>query len=223
MNLIYIIEDDENIREIEEYTLENAGFQILSFGSIEQCREQMKKEKPDLMLVDIMLPEGDGLQFVEELRRSPQFEDIPVIMVTAKTREIDIVKGLDHGADDYIRKPFSVLELTSRVKSLLRRTVRIADVMEFEGLEVDLKEHKVTVDGEEIILTNKEFDLLNLLMSNRGRVLSRSVILEHIWGFDYEGESLTVDMHISTLRQKLNEWGRHIITIRNVGYVIRSL
>lgn len=223
MNLIYIIEDDENIREIEEYTLENAGFQILSFGSIEQCREQMKKEKPDLMLVDIMLPEGDGLQFVEELRRSPQFEDIPVIMVTAKTREIDIVKGLDHGADDYIRKPFSVLELTSRVKSLLRRTVRIADVMEFEGLEVDLKEHKVTVDGEEIILTNKEFDLLNLLMSNRGRVLSRSVILEHIWGFDYEGESRTVDMHISTLRQKLNEWGRHIITIRNVGYVIRSL
>lgn len=223
MNLIYIIEDDENIREIEEYTLENAGFQILSFGSIEQCREQMKKEKPDLMLVDIMLPEGDGLQFVEELRRSPQFEDIPVIMVTAKTREIDIVKGLDHGADDYITKPFSVLELTSRVKSLLRRTVRIADVMEFEGLEVDLKEHKVTVDGEEIILTNKEFDLLNLLMSNRGRVLSRSVILEHIWGFDYEGESRTVDMHISTLRQKLNEWGRHIITIRNVGYVIRSL
>ena len=223
MNLIYIIEDDENIREIEEYTLENAGFQILSFGSIEQCREQMKKEKPDLMLVDIMLPECDGLQFVEELRRSPQFEDIPVIMVTAKTREIDIVKGLDHGADDYIRKPFSVLELTSRVKSLLRRTVRIADVMEFEGLEVDLKEHKVTVDGEEIILTNKEFDLLNLLMSNRGRVLSRSVILEHIWGFDYEGESRTVDMHISTLRQKLNEWGRHIITIRNVGYVIRSL
>ncbi|MBE6103748.1 MAG: response regulator transcription factor [Erysipelotrichaceae bacterium] len=223
MNLIYIIEDDENIREIEEYTLENAGFQTVSFGSIEQCAEQMKKTVPDLLLVDIMLPDGDGLQFVEELRRSPQYEDIPVIIVTAKTREIDIVKGLDHGADDYITKPFSVLELTSRVKSLLRRTVRTSDIMGFEGLVIDLKEHKVTVDGEEVILTNKEFDLLNLLMSNRGRVLSRSAILEHIWGFDYEGESRTVDMHISTLRQKLDEWGKHIITIRNVGYVIRPL
>ncbi len=223
MNLIYIIEDDENIREIEEYTLENAGFQTVSFGNIEQCAEAMKKTVPDLLLVDIMLPDGDGLQFVEELRRSPQFEDIPVIMVTAKTREIDIVKGLDHGADDYITKPFSVLELTSRVKSLLRRTVKTSDIMEFEGLVVDLKEHIVSVDGEEVILTNKEFDLLCLLMTNRGRVLSRSTILEHIWGFEYEGESRTVDMHISTLRQKLDEWGKHIITIRNVGYVIRPL
>ncbi len=144
-------------------------------------------------------------------------------MVTAKTREIDIVKGLDHGADDYITKPFSVLELTSRVKSLLRRTVKTSDIMEFEGLVVDLKEHIVSVDGEEVILTNKEFDLLCLLMTNRGRVLSRSTILEHIWGFEYEGESRTVDMHISTLRQKLDEWGKHIITIRNVGYVIRPL
>lgn len=218
--MIYIIEDDENIREIEEYALSNAGYQVVTCGSIKELKKKMEETVPDLLLVDIMLPDGDGLLFVESLRSS-RYEELPIILVTAKTREIDIIRGLDHGADDYITKPFSVLELTSRVKSLLRRMARTSDVMEFEGLCIDVQKYRVAVDNELIRLTKKEFDMLSFLMSNRDKVLTRNAILEKVWGFDFEGESRTVDMHVSTLRQKLGEWGKHIITVRNVGYVIR--
>ncbi len=222
MNLIYIVEDDDNIREIEEYTLKNAGFEAMSFTDIRQLKDAMNQKSPDLLIVDIMLPDGDGLQLVKNLRSSAQYKELPIIVVTAKSGEIDIVKGLDYGADDYITKPFSVLELASRVKSLLRRTTKDDGNMEYDGLAINSLEHKVTVDNKEVILTSKEFGLLVLLMSNRNRVMSRNVILEKIWGFDFEGETRTIDMHISTLRSKLGEWGKHIVTVRNLGYVIRS-
>lgn len=222
MKEIYIVEDDDNIREIEEYTLRNIGYEVRSFTDIGQLKETMRQQSPDLLIVDIMLPDGDGLQLVRDLRGSNQYRELPVIVVTAKSGEIDVVKGLDSGADDYITKPFSVLELASRVKSLLRRTVKPEENREYDGLQINSPEHKVIIDNKEIMLTGREFELLDLLMSNRDRVLSRSSILERIWGFDFEGESRTVDMHISTLRGKLGEWGKHIVTVRNVGYVIRS-
>lgn len=222
MNLIYIVEDDDNIREIEEYTLKNAGFEAMSFTDIRQLKDAMNQKSPDLLIVDIMLPDGDGLQLVKSLRSSTQYKELPIIVVTAKSGEIDIVKGLDYGADDYITKPFSVLELASRVKSLLRRTAKDEGNLEYDGLAINTQEHKVTLDNKEVILTSKEFGLLDLLMTNRNRVLSRNVMLERIWGFDFEGETRTVDMHISTLRSKLGEWGKHIVTVRNLGYVIRT-
>ena len=220
--MIYIVEDDDNIREIEEYTLKSAGFEVISFADIWQLKETMRQKSPDLLIVDIMLPDGDGLQLVRDLRTSSQYGELPIIVVTAKAGEIDIVKGLDYGADDYITKPFSVLELASRVKSLLRRTVKAEGNLEYDGLLINSAEHKLTVNNKEIMLTSREFELLDLLMTNRNKVLSRSVILEKIWGFNFEGESRTVDMHISALRGKLGEWGKHIITVRNVGYVIRA-
>ena len=222
MNLIYIVEDDDNIREIEEYTLKNAGFEAMSFTDISQLTDAMNQKSPDLLIVDIMLPDGDGLQLVKNLRSSAQYRDLPIIVVTAKSGEIDIVKGLDYGADDYITKPFSVLELASRVKSLLRRTAKDDGNLEYDGLVINLQEHKVMIDDKEIILTSKEFGLLDLLLTNRNRVLSRNVMLEKVWGFDFVGETRTVDMHISTLRSKLGEWGKHIVTVRNLGYVIRT-
>ena len=181
----------------------------------------MEEILPDLCLVDIMLPDENGNEIVRKLRRNPNTKKLPVIMVTAKTTELDLVKGLEDGADDYIKKPFSVMELISRVKAMLRRT-KTEEVRELEldGLLVNNEKHEVSLDGSIIELTYKEYELLSLLLVNKGIVLSRNTILEHVWGMNYEGESRTLDMHVKTLRQKLGDYGSRIRTVRNVGYVI---
>ena len=221
MSLIYIVEDDENIREIEEYALKKAGHDVLPFELAGQLMDQLAERIPDLLVLDVMLPDGDGVEIVSQLRSHSNYRDIPVIMVTAKTREMDIVKGLDSGADDYITKPFSILEFTSRVNSLLRRTHRNDEIMKIDEIVLNASQHKVFSCGEEVVLTNKEYELLQLLMQNQGRVVTRGRILETVWGFDYEGESRTLDMHVRTLRQKLSSQADHIVTVRNVGYAIR--
>ena len=161
------------------------------------------------------------LQITEELRKQPLYASLPIIMVTARSTELDIVKGLENGADDYITQPFSVLEFISRVRSLLRRTAYSASSTGYDGLVLNAEEHRVSLNGQDIILTKKEFDLLQLLLENRDKVISREIILDKVWGFDFEGESRTIDMHIKTLRQKVGEWGNHIVTIRKVGYVVK--
>ena len=223
MSTVYIAEDDGSIREIEEYALTSAGMQVRSFGTVRELMEEISSIIPDLLILDIMLPDGDGMEVVRQLRANSQYAELPIILVTAKTREIDIVRGLDFGADDYITKPFSVLEFTSRVKSLLRRTSSGDGVLEFDGLKMDVEKHAVIINDEQIALTTKEFDLLKLMLENREKVLSRHTILEKVWGFEFEGESRTIDMHIKTLRQKLGAWSAHIITVREVGYAVKSL
>lgn len=219
--LIYIIEDDESIREIEEFALMNAGHKTVGFSCAKEFFKKMEEILPDLCLVDIMLPDENGNEIVRKLRRNPNTKKLPVIMVTAKTTELDLVKGLEDGADDYIKKPFSVMELISRVKAMLRRT-KTEEVRELEldGLLVNNEKHEVSLDGSIIELTYKEYELLSLLLVNKGIVLSRNTILEHVWGMNYEGESRTLDMHVKTLRQKLGDYGSRIRTVRNVGYVI---
>lgn len=221
MALIYIVEDDENIREIEHIALKNSGYQVEVFELAKDFMSALEKQMPDLLLLDIMLPDADGLQIVEELRRKAATKGLPVIMVTAKTAEIDKVKGLDMGADDYLTKPFGIMELISRVKALLRRTSKEqADkVMTIGDVCLDEEKHKVIVGGEKCELTYKEYELLKLLMTNAGIVTSREDILEKVWGTNFEGESRTLDMHIKTLRQKLQESGGMIKTVRNVGYI----
>lgn len=221
MALIYIVEDDENIREIEHIALKNSGYQVEVFELAKDFMAALEKKIPDLLLLDIMLPDADGLQIVEELRRKAATKGLPIIMVTAKTAEIDKVKGLDMGADDYLTKPFGIMELISRVKALLRRTSKEqADkVMTIGDVCLDEEKHKVIVGGEKCELTYKEYELLKLLMMNAGIVTSREDILEKVWGTNFEGESRTLDMHIKTLRQKLQESGGMIKTVRNVGYI----
>lgn len=221
--MIYIVEDDKNIRELESYALQSSGYEVKSFENSNDFYNECKKQLPELVLLDIMLPEEDGLDILKSLRNQESTKDIPIIMVTAKTTEIDRVKGLDSGADDYISKPFGVMELISRVKALLRRTSRIENnnkVLSFGDIKLDDERHSVTVEGVDCELTFKEFELLKYLLYNQGIVLSREKIMEHVWGFDFEGESRTVDMHIKTLRQKLGAGGNAIKTIRNVGYKI---
>ncbi len=221
MALIYIVEDDENIREIEEYALINAGHKVVGFSCAKDFYSKIEKELPGLCLVDIMLPDENGNEIVRKLRKKQDTKDIPIIMVTAKTTDIDLVKGIESGADDYIKKPFSVMELISRVKALLRRTEpQKVERIVIDGLEINDDKHKVYVDGEQVELTFKEYELLMLLMSNRGIVLKREAILNHVWGMSYEGESRTLDMHVKTLRKKLMGYGNKIKTVRNVGYVI---
>ena len=221
MALIYIIEDDESIREIEEYALKNAGYETAAFARASSFFDKLEELLPDLILLDVMLPDENGIDIVKQLRSSCITRNIPVIMVTAKTSELDLVKGLENGADDYIKKPFSVMELISRVKALLRRTLE-EDVarLELDELVIDKERHEVTVAGNIKELTFKEYELLNYLTINKGIVLRRDQIMERIWGIDYEGESRTLDMHIKTLRQKLGDFGSRIRTVRNVGYVI---
>ncbi len=221
MALVYIIEDDDSIREIEEFALMNAGHKTVGFSCAKEFYKKLGEVLPDLCLVDIMLPDESGNEIVKKLRRNPDTKRIPTIMVTAKTTELDLVKGLEDGADDYIRKPFSVMELISRVKALLRRT-RSESVKELilDELIVNHDKHEVSIHGETIELTFKEYELLSLLIVNRGIVLKRNVIMDQVWGSDYEGESRTIDMHVKTLRQKLGDYGTRIKTIRNVGYII---
>ena len=222
MALIYIVEDDKNIREIETFALRNSGYQIKDFECAAEFYAKMKEKLPNLILLDVMLPDEDGLNIVKNIRNNPESRKIPVIMVTAKTTEIDKVKGLDMGADDYITKPFGVMELISRVKALLRRCEGTEDEKNYTvgNLLLDVEKRSVSVDGEVVELTFKEYELLRLLLQNTGIVTSRDTIMERVWGTDFEGESRTLDMHIKTLRQKLGSAGTMIKTIRNVGYII---
>lgn len=222
MALIYIVEDDTNIREIEAFSLKNSGYQIKDFGCAADFYEKIKEKLPNLIILDVMLPDEDGLSIVKKLRSNPESRKIPVIMVTAKTTELDKVKGLDMGADDYLTKPFGVMELISRVKALLRRCEGMEDEKFYSvgGLLLDIEKHSVSVNGEQVELTYKEYELLRLLVQNAGIVTPRDTIMEKVWGTDFEGESRTLDMHIKTLRQKLGEAGSLIKTIRNVGYII---
>lgn len=222
MATIYIVEDDVNIREIERYALKNSGYEVEEFGSGAQLFARMKKALPSLLLLDIMLPDENGLEILSAIRADKETAGIPIIMVTAKTSELDKVKGLDLGADDYITKPFGVMELISRVKALLRRTqsTDIEAQLHYGDITVDNDKHAVFLGDKPCELTFKEFELLKYLMVNKGIVLSRDKIMDQVWGFEYEGESRTVDMHIKTLRQKLGASGSCIKTVRNVGYMI---
>lgn len=221
MSVIYIVEDDTNIREIETIALKNSGYQVQAFETAKEFYRKVEEKVPDLVLLDVMLPDESGYDIVKKIRKTPITQKLPVIMVTAKTQEIDMIKGLDDGADDYIKKPFSIMELISRVKALLRRTVsENTKILELDELRIDHERHVVYVGESQIELTFKEYELLRLLVSNVGVVMSRENIMIHVWGTDFEGESRTVDMHIKTLRQKLGEMGARIKTIRNVGYVI---
>ena len=221
MALIYIVEDDASIREVEMIALKNSNYTVQGFENASDFYKKLENILPDLILLDIMLPDENGYEIVRKLRKSAKTARIPVIMVTAKTGEFDMVKGLDDGADDYIRKPFSVMELLSRVRALLRRTQEgSSHLLRVGKITLDHDRHTVTADGRQIELTFKEYELLRYLMLNEDVVLSRDSIMLYVWGTDYEGESRTVDMHIKTLRQKLGECGGQIGTVRNVGYVI---
>ena len=221
MSLIYIVEDDSNIREIETIALKNSGYEVRAFENAKDFYRKIEERVPDLVLLDVMLPDESGYEIVKKIRKSPTTKKLPVIMVTAKTQEIDMIKGLDDGADDYIKKPFSIMELISRVKALLRRTTsEETKVIILDDLRIDHERHVVQVGEKAVELTFKESELLRLLVSNVGVVMSRENIMIHVWGTDFEGESRTVDMHIKTLRQKLGDMGGRIKTIRNVGYVI---
>ena len=222
MALIYIIEDDNNIREIEEFALINAGHKAIGFSCAKDFYKELSNILPDLILIDIMLPDENGNDIVRRIRSSADTGRIPVIMVTAKTTELDMIKSIENGADDYIKKPFSVMELITRVKALLRRTQsEETKALVLDNLVVNPEKHLVTVNGNAVSLTHKEFELLSVLIINRGIVLTRDAIMNRVWGTDYEGETRTIDMHIKTLRQKLGEYGSRIRTIRNVGYTIK--
>lgn len=221
MALIYIVEDDASIREIETIALKNSNYMVQAFERASAFYEKMEELLPDLILLDIMLPDEDGYRIVRRLRSNPKTRHIPVMMITAKTTEMDMVKGLDDGADDYIRKPFSVMELLSRVRALLRRTQEKEPEQLLVGkILLDNERHTVVAGERSVELTLKEYELLRYLMRNEDIVLSRESIMLSVWGVDFEGESRTVDMHIKTLRQKLGEQGKQIRTVRGVGYAI---
>ena len=218
---IYIVEDDTNIQEIEAIALKNSGHNVEQFEDAKHFYKKIEEKLPDLAILDIMLPDENGYEIVKKLRKNPATKKLPIIMVTAKTSEIDMVKGLDIGADDYIKKPFSIIEFT-RIKAVLRRTVEQPDdkYMTIGEIFLDNERHMVYVDNKGIELTYKEYELLKLLMRNAGIVLSREMIMERVWDTEFEGESRTVDMHIKTLRKKLGDSSKHIKTVRNVGYVM---
>lgn len=223
MALIYIVEDDKNIAEIESFALKNVGYEVKEFSSAKEFFRALEKKVPDLFLLDIMLPDEDGLSIIRKLKADPKTSYPPIILVTAKTSEIDKVKGLDLGADDYMTKPFGVMELISRVKALLRRSQIVGAmplILSFETIRMEEEKHLVTVEDKVCELTYKEYELLKLLLINAGIVTSRDLILEKIWGTDFEGESRTLDMHIKTLRKKLKDAGSYIKTVRNVGYIL---
>ena len=220
MALIYIVEDDTNIREIESFALKNSGYQTQDFGNAKEFYRAVKEKKPDLALLDIMLPDEDGMEILQKLRKNPETKRLPIIMVTAKATELDRVKGLDLGADDYIIKPFGVMELISRVKAVLRRSMGEMQekILKVDEILMDDERHQVYVSDKPCELTFKEYELLRLLMQNRGIVLSRDVIMDRIWDMNCDVESRTLDVHLKTLRAKLGDSAHHIKTIRNVGY-----
>lgn len=219
--MIYIVEDDLNIQEIEIFALKNSGYQAVGFDTAREFYKALDTKLPELILLDIMLPDEDGLNILRRLRTRADTQRIPVILVTAKSTEIDKVKGLDGGADDYIAKPFGVMEMIARVKALLRRSSSDTEaVLSCGGVRLDSVKRLVTVNGEAVELTYKEFELLRLLMKNCGIVISRDVIMERVWDASFEGESRTIDVHVRSIRQKLGMCGAIIKTVRNVGYMV---
>lgn len=220
--MIYCVEDDDNIRDLVVYALKTGGFEAQGFADGDALWEGLSQRKPSLIVLDIMLPGEDGISILTRLKKYDETKDIPVILLTAKSAEYDKVQGLDLGADDYITKPFGVMELLSRIRAVLRRAAPVSheDKLSFGDLVVDVKGHRVTVGGEEVVLTLKEFELLHYLMKNRGIVLTRDKILEAIWGYEFAGETRTVDVHVSSLRTKLGACGDMIETVRGIGYRI---
>lgn len=220
--MIFCVEDDSNIRELVVYTLETTGLSARGFEDGKTFLEALSTETPELILLDIMLPGEDGMSLLKRLKSSGKTKNIPVIMVTAKGAEYDKVKGLDSGADDYVAKPFGMMELVSRVKAVLRRSIQESDLNEgnyiLAGIEMNMKKHEVKAGGEIVNLTLKEFELLKRLIRNPNIVLTRDRLLEDIWGYDFDGETRTVDVHVRTLRQKLGLFGDKIETVRGVGY-----
>lgn len=220
--MIFCVEDDSNIRELVVYTLESTGFKARGYEDGSSFLKALALETPELILLDIMLPGEDGMELLKQLKASPKTRDIPVIMVTAKGAEYDKVRGLDSGADDYVTKPFGMMELVSRIKAVLRRSSSLSDRNEdtivLGDIEINTKKHEVTADGEVVNLTLKEYELLKRLMKNSNIVLTRDQLLEDIWGYDFDGETRTVDVHVRTLRQKLGKSGERIETVRGVGY-----
>lgn len=220
--MIYCVEDEKNIRELLIYTLETTGFSARGMANSKELKDALKEELPDLILLDIMLPGEDGYSILERLKASSETKNIPVIMVTAKEAEYDKVRGLEAGADDYITKPFGMMEFVARVKAVLRRCSRQEEDKELkcDDLRLSVGRHKVYWKEEKVELTRKEFELLQYLMENNGLVMTRNQILCHVWGYDFDGETRTVDVHVRTLRQKLGEAGNLIETVRGVGYRI---
>lgn len=220
--MIYCVEDEKNIRELLIYTLETTGFSARGMANSKELKDALKEELPDLILLDIMLPGEDGYSILERLKASSETQNIPVIMVTAKEAEYDKVRGLEAGADDYITKPFGMMEFVARVKAVLRRCSRQEEDKELkcDDLRLSVGRHKVYWKEEKVELTRKEFELPQYLMENKGLVMTRNQILCHVWGYDFDGETRTVDVHVRTLRQKLGEAGNLIETVRGVGYRI---
>lgn len=219
--LIYIVEDDSAIKELESYALINSDFEVNAFEKSKELYSALDDKIPSLVILDIMLPDESGLEILKKLRQTPLYKNLPVIMVTAKTSELDAVKGLDMGADDYITKPFGVLELVSRVKAVLRRTnADPLDNIAYKNILIDEAKHIVFIDNTEIELTYKEYEILKQLIINKNIVLTRDKLMESIWGYDFEQGNRTVDVHIQSLRKKLGKAGEYIKTIRNVGYKI---
>lgn len=222
--MIYLLEDDNNIRNFVTYALNNSGLDAEGFAAPREFWAAMEKQKPQLVMLDIMLPEEDGLSILARLRKAPATKNLPIMMLTAKSTEYDKVVGLDGGADDYVTKPFGTMELIARVKALLRRAEPVSDTRVYEagGLFLSPAKHIVRVKGEDVALTLKEFELLSYLFKNRGNVLTRDQILQEIWGYEFDGENRTVDVHIRTLRSKLGPCGELIETVRGVGYRISA-
>ena len=221
--MIYCVEDEQNICELEVYTLQSVGLDAKGCSTGKELFEELENKLPQLILLDIMLPDEDGLNILRRLRSDERYAHIPVIMATAKGTEFDKVKGLDCGADDYIAKPFGMLEMVARIKAVLRRcevrgVQQAVQIIKRDNLEVNLEEHKVLVEGEEVVLTLKEFELLKKFLLHSGIVFSRDKLLNDIWGYEFTGETRTVDVHIRTLRQKLGSAGDLVETIRGVGY-----
>ena len=222
--MIWCVDDDNTIREIEVYTLEQTGFEARGFSDGISMLEALKKEVPELIILDIMMPEMDGLEVLSKLRSEAEYRNIPVIMATAKGTEIDKISGLNSGADDYLVKPFGVMEMVARVNAVLRRAVKAvsAETINVGDIALKEKEHKVIAGGEKVELTHKEFEMLKLFMKNPNMVFSRDKLMSVIWGLDYIGETRTVDMHIKTLRQKLGKAGGQIKTVIGVGYRLEN-
>ena len=218
--MIWCVEDDPSIREIEVYALHSTGLEARGFADGAEFWEALEKEQPELVILDVMLPGEDGVAILKRLRADERYRDIPVIMATARSTEFDKVQSLDLGADDYITKPFGMMEMVSRVKAVLRRSQpkQTAALLKLDGLTLDENQHTVTIDGQRITLTYKEYELLRLFLSHPGMAFSREQLLQTVWNTDYAVETRTVDMHIRTLRQKLGAYGRYIETIRGVGY-----
>ncbi|CZT56002.1 Sensory transduction protein regX3 [Eubacteriaceae bacterium CHKCI005] len=219
--MIYIVEDDASILGLEEYALQGSGFETKGFEDGESFLKACAEKVPQLVVLDVMLPGQDGISILEQIRKDARMRDVAVIMVTAKSSEIDVVKGLDHGADDYLAKPFGVMEFISRVKAVLRRSERreeTVELLEFGPVRMDEGRHSVEVDGHAVELTYKEYTLLRLFLQNAEQVLTRETIMREVWDTDFSGESRTVDMHVRTLRQKLGDAGEFIRTVRKVGY-----